>query len=573
MTKVAVWSNSSIAKTGFGKHARILIEWLLDHGYEVIELAAGVAEDNKVTELFPWSVFGLTPSNQERIKQEKDSGHEQAIGYGRLLVEEVILREKPDIIVAIEDSWAFTNLPARPVVRQNPDSWIFWSPIDSTPLMETQISFFKSIKHAAVKATFAQKELEKEGIKSYFWPALVDVSHMRPDKAAGLALRRKSGIPDETLVFGFVFRNQLRKLVIPQFQALKMFLDKYPGKAKLVFHTNPFEPGQWNCVRHAKMENVEDSIFYTTICPTCKNITFGPALIEKKICPCGRGELHHPSPEHGVAEEELNGIYSSFDGYIQSATSGGYEMCVAESLLAGIPTACTNYSFGEMFVDSGFVYPLPFNTYHVHDTGYTKAHTTPEGIFSFMEHVANSSPQEKEELKRGQIEWAREFTDNDKICSQVAALIDSLPPAKYDWSFPNPAPPMPQDEKDEEFTDSLLYSFFGEIYPSFREEILTALKNGQTRDGVYKRIQEILASKKKSPKDCIIDSPNKKTLLRAETKEEAFLLGSKIKDLEGDIYLLVPSSAKIFVEHLPVKLIFSDMLTDTNFTGLLDEIP
>jgi glycosyltransferase involved in cell wall biosynthesis len=567
--KVAVWSNCSLAKTGFAKHARILLRWLQDNGYEPVEFACGVAENAPVLETLPWKAYGLTPNNPEQIKHLQDIGGGPMIGYGRILIEQVILKEKPDVIIAIEDSWAWNGFLERPIYQKLKDNWIFWSPVDSKPLMAEQLAFFKEVKHSAVKASFAQKELAKNRIKTEFWPALTDTQSIKPDKAAGMALRKNSGISEDTLLFGFVFRNQLRKLVIPQFQALKMFKDKYPDKkAKLVFHTNPFEPDQWNCVRHTELEGLTpDDVYYTTICPACRNIFLGPAMTEKTMCKCGRGELHHAKAEHGVTEEELNSIYNSFDAYTHTAGSGGFELPEIEALLAGIPTACPNYSYGEMFVESGFVHSLPFTVYNEVRSGYIKAHTTPKGILEFWEKVKDFTSEEKVNLLNAQRDWSLTFTDTNKICSQVGVLVDSLPPPDYTWSFPCFEPAISLAEKDEDFVKEMSFEVFGEFIPNIAAESVDALQKGATRDWITQRFVEIAqqSQQKIDYKKLFKDDGKKRLLICLEKSLGDVLIFSsvleKLKEKYADwsIYFMTNSANRDLVSHIQgINIIWTD---------------
>lgn len=563
MKKVAVWSNCSLSATGFGVHARILLQWLQDKGYDVIELAAGAHENDAILQMLPWPAFGLSPGSEAERNHIMSQGGAQYMGYGRVLIDKVIKEQKPDVIIAIEDSWAWAGLLDRAIYREMPENWIFWSPVDSTPPLQDQIDFFKTVKNTAVKATFAQKEFKKWGIETEFWPALVDTESMRPNRDAGLELRRKSGISDDTFVSGFVFRNQLRKLVIPQFQALKMFKDKYPDKkAKLIFHTNPFEPDQWNCVRHAELEGLSaEDVYYTRICPVCKDITFGPALVNKVKCSCGRGELQHPSPGNGASEEDKNTIYNSFDVYTHTATSGGFEIPLLEASLVGLPTACPNYSYGEMFVD-GAAQALPFTSYNEVKSGYEKAHSTPEGILEFWEKNLDSFDTQ------GQINWARDFADIDKTCEKVKKVIDSCPQPNYNWEFPCDNPEFPKVETNEDFAAEILYGFFGEVNPKLKDEILGELGKGRSRESIYLHNQSIVKNfKNKIDYKSLFKDDDKKRLLICLEKSlgDLLVLNSVLEELkkkykDWSIYLLTNSASKQMVEHMDVNIIISDSI-------------
>lgn len=563
--KVAVWSNASISRTGFGTHAKILLKNLQDRGYEVIELAAGVSETASSLAHLPWKGYGLTPDDQELKQRVIQAGAEPMLGYGRMLVEQIIKKEKPDAIIAIEDSWAFQGFEERPIYRLLPDNWIFWSPVDSTPILQEQIDFFGKVKNKAVKATFAQRELAAHGIKAEFWPALME-SAMTPDHAAGLALREKSGIAADTILSGFVFRNQLRKLILPQFRALAMFKESFPNKKiKLVFHTNPFEKDQWNCVRHAKLEGLEpEDVYYTRICPACKDFSLGPALVEKTLCKCGRGNLHHPDANHGLSEKDLNTVYNSMDCYVHTANSGGFEMPLMEAVLAGLPCACPCYSYGEMFVESGFVWPLKYHDYDEVRSGYKKAASDPYAIFEFWEFFKAYEQDCKQEK---QIAWGREFCNVDKICSQVCEFIEAAPTPNYNWDFPCENPSMPAAEDNLDWAKELVLNFFGEPQtPDTYETIVKGLQEGRSRESFYQQSQDIVREQKVKfdPKALFRDDGRRRLLVCLDKNAIAalpVLEELKKKYADWSIYLLTNSANRGIVEHIEgLTTIWSDKL-------------
>lgn len=557
MKKVGVYSNSSLAATGFGKHARILLQWLTKNGYDAFEMAAGYTADNPKLKGLPWRAYGLTKDEKHLNSQD---GVRQLNGYGAFGLDEVIKKEKPDFIIAIEDSWAWHGLLGRAIYRKNPENWLFWSPQDSLPILDAQLEFAREVKNYAVKAPFAQKAFADQGIDTKFLGALSDFQKFYPDRESGRELRRKSGIDDSTLTFGFVFRNQLRKLVTPLIEGFKLFKDKNPNqKAKLIFHTDPKE--NWDIPRIIKLSGLSpEDVFFTTICPACKDVYFGPALENTKICKCGRGELHHPKPDYGISEEELNKVYNSFDAYIHPVNSGGAEFPLAESLHCGLISATVDYSYGEMYIQGGPSYSLPFTWYEEVQSSYKKARPTAEGICEFMQFISSLTDSERIAWQEDGRKWAVDFFETDKICRQVAEIIDAAPETDYNWNFPCLEPEMSKAEDEDEFIKENHYSFFGEMGMSADDYnfLKQNLKNGAPREWVYQQSQNIVRGQLNpiKPSSFFKDTGRKRLLVGMERSIGDCLILLNVLDQlhekykDWDIYVLTePQNQQIF-EHL-----------------------
>lgn len=580
LKKVAIYSNSSIDKTGFGKHARILLQELNKSGYDAFEMAAGKPEGFEPLQSLPWRAYGLTPTDpKERETIDKffrdNPGYDpRALGYGNFGIEKVILNEKPDVIIAIEDSWAWPGLLGRPIYHKNPHNWIFWCPQDSLPITSGQKEFASSVKNFAVKAPFAQEEFEKEGIKTMFWKALSDFSKFKPDRKAGLQLRRGANIEDDALCFGFVFRNQLRKLVYPLIEGFKVFSDENPD-ARLVFHTHPKEGhGSWDIPEIVKSCGLDkNKVLFTKFCNRCKKFSLGPAMEKAENCSCGH-PIAHPTPDIGISEEQLNVIYNAFDGYIHPANSGGAEFPVAEAIHAGVPTATVDYAYGKMYP----VYKLPFNYYEEVHSLFKKARPTPEGITEFMNYIKDLSKEERKEVGSKGREWALDYFDIHKTCREVIDYIETLPAADYDWKFPCLNPPMPQVEDNKEWMTQLHLGFFGAYPPDhFSNQILEALNNNISREDIYKRTQELIEQQPKpvDPKSFFKDDGKKRLLVGLEhNPSDCLVLLSVLDQLrekypadEWGLYLMTaPQNFELFA-HLDYLdgLISSHEINNTYF--------
>lgn len=441
--KIVVHSNSCLALTGFGRHMKYLLSYLFKTGkYELIEYAAApLTWSHPICKAMPWKCYGALPDDQSELDQFRDDPVKmQAIHYGAYNINKVLSQEKPDVLIMVEDIWGMPYF-SYPWIGKFPH--VFWTPIDSLPILPVFKENKDKFGNLWVKALFAQEALKEQGIESKYMPALIgkDEFIILPEEKKN-NIRKKYGIAENTLLFGFVFRNQLRKLVGTLIEAFALFKKQNPSvDAKLFLHTNWSETEGWRIPEFADRFGVQrEDIITTYICKDCKSVSVKPFYGEKLDCQKCRSEetVNTSGVSIGVTDEELCELYNMLDAYIHPATSGGFEMPVLEAIFSGIPVATTDYSYGKNFTINKNVFPLSFFLYREKGSQFDKAQVDPSSILEFMNKILGMSKEERLKLGIETRQWAEQEFDGDKICKQVEDFIDSLPYTDYNFDFEEP---------------------------------------------------------------------------------------------------------------------------------------
>lgn len=424
-------------KTGFGRNARETLTRLYKAGFEIVEFAACDMKDGDPgLNKYPWkvrSVYPPDPNSWAHLRENE--GAMMALTHGHMMIDQVIKEEKPDLCIFVEDIWHIQGFMMKPWWNKVP--CIVWTPVDSLPIMPVFSDLKEKFKHLWVNASFAERELRKVGLESITIPNLINVKDFHPLPLEQKDNLRRSCNLSDSFTVGFVFRNQLRKLVVTLMEAFSLFQKKYPeANGKLLFHTHFNESHGWNIMGAAKELGISNSDIYTSYkCRHCGAALVIPFAGSEIDCPSCRREkaLHNVSIHHGFTEGELNTFYNLLDCYAHPATSGGHEVPVQEAMLAGVPTGTVNYAFGETYV-SGGSYPFEHHFYRERESNFLKSQPTIESILSYLEfcYIDKLKAQQKAEETR---KWAEEYFDPDKLANIIIDYIKEIPPHDYDFDF------------------------------------------------------------------------------------------------------------------------------------------
>ena len=398
--KVLIHSNYSRLGTGFGKNMKnVLFSLYNDPDIELVEAANGAHQGTDL--LTPWKCFGTYPSDQDILKEVKNSeAKKRAAGYGFYTIDEIIREVKPDVYLGVEDIWAFRQF-------EDKDWWnktktIIWTTLDSLPILDSAKDIYSRCDKMLVWASFAEKAMKELGCEN------VETLHGAVDYENFFPLENKTNLRkrfslDDSFIIGFVFKNQLRKSVPNLLEGFKRFksLNK-DSNAKLLLHTD-WEVGVgWNIPKYIKEKEIDQNdVLCTYICNDCNSYFVHKYLGEEKKCPsCGSAKgLKTKNSSKGVSEKQLNEIYNLMDVYCHPFTSGGQELPVQEAKGAGLLTLVTNYSCGE---DSCHEHqgglPLDWNEYREPSTQFIKASTDPDSICEQLSRVYLMEQSEKDEI-------------------------------------------------------------------------------------------------------------------------------------------------------------------------------
>lgn len=510
-------------KTGFGRNAREVLTRLHKAGYEIIEFAAGgIRDGSPESKAFPWKVRGVIPQNDAEFQHiVHDQNLVNKMAHGHFLIDRVIKEEKPDLFIGVEDIWHLSDFMFKPWFNKIP--CILWTPIDSEPMLPIFPEQKSKFKNLWVKAEFAQEALGKLGVESKVVPCLIDPTPFKPIPDADKQAIKKSLGLEDTFIVGFLFRNQVRKLVVTLMEEFKEFQMKYPdSKAKLLLHTNFSEPGGWNIPLAAKELGIDMADILTTyVCRKCRKAQVIPFHGQELTCGGCKTEkaLVNIGIDCGVTEDELNIVYNLMDCYAHPVTSGGHEVPVQEAMLAGVPCGTVNYAFGETYVNGGaFAFNSAF--YREHTSHFKKSQPLPGEILRFIEDVYNNRDLYKQKGLE-QRAWALDYFDPDKHAKFIIEQIEALPPHNYDFDFYDTKdvdfPPDYSISDNSEFVIHLYSGIFGVEVDVNNPDVIKCCQalTYQPREHIVSELKKVAAAHNERQKpvsvaDFIIKSDKKK---------------------------------------------------------------
>jgi predicted small metal-binding protein len=482
-------SDFSRTKTGFGRNAKAVLRYLYNTGkYEIVEFACAPYHfEDKRLKSVPWKAYGAIPEDPFIRKElEANPMFEATSRYGSFYLDEVIRREKPDFFLGVNDIWAFVDVYDKP--WWNKINCALWITLDSLPIFEMAIEHGHKVKDFWVWSKFAENEMKRIGFDHVeTLHGAFDVSDFYPLDNK-MELKKKFKINDN-LIFGFVFRNQGRKLIGTLLEGFKIFKENSPNDtSKLLLHTCWSEG--WDIPKFIKEFDLNnDDILTSHICTNCKKYDVRPFEGEQTACRFCHAPHSCITPHgaFGLSEKEMNEVYNLMDFYIHPITSGGLEMPLVESLLAGTPIATVNYSCGEEFCEQPFVTRLPFSTYREMGSQFIKSQPYAQGVADVMRGFKDwISPKTLSEVSQEGRDWALKEFDLNLICKRIERWLDTSPPATHEQNENYPFNDTVEDP--EEWAIDLIKNIFGYKESSKNEtvqKIVTHIQRGHPRIEIH----------------------------------------------------------------------------------------
>lgn len=470
--KILLQTNAPWMRTGLSENGRILANWLARRDkYDLVYYCTQVADNDPNLGRMPYKCYGAIPSGEQHELQRlqaQDQGRLRDIMYGARFIEEIIRKEKPDVWIGSDDVWSFGAGYYRSEWFKRINS-VMHITVDSVPVLEQAYEQAGATRHFLGWTEFVAKEMRKRG------PEFAHVGHIygasdtakfRPvSREEKLALRRKHGIDPAATIFVYLGRNQLRKEFVSILEAFAAFKRDNPSaNAKLLFHTSFAESGQgWDIPRLSRYLGVkDDDVLCTMFCRNCGSWEIRPYKGEDTDCHACKTHKSQCSANivHGVPNEELYQVYGLADAAISAFTSGGLEFHNVNSLLCGLPLACTNYSCGEDFCAQPFVTPIKWHSRYEANTSFRKATNDVNSIRGFMERIHRMPEAERRAIGEQGRAWAAKEFHIDTIGAKWEALFDAMPEVnwdevKLDYQPKNAAFPMPQFPATEDFVRAL----------------------------------------------------------------------------------------------------------------------
>ena len=439
MKKLLFQTDSSLAKTGFGRNAKALLSYLYKtKKYDIVQYCCGTDHSNPALKATPWKSIGTLPDDPaERQRIGQDAGQARIASYGGYLVDKVMKEEKPDFYFGVQDIWGTEFAIGKPWFDKI--NSVIWTTLDSLPILPTAIANAPKIKNYWIWSSFATKALNEMGhehIKTVH--GCVESKHFfRFSDEDREKLRKQNNIEEDAFITGFVFRNQLRKSVPNLLEGYaKWKAENKPNeKTYLLFHT--YWKEGWGIHKLAKEYGIsEEEILTTYVCKKCSKYQVKKYTGEDQNCAyCGSEKSQvTTNVGYGVRENQLNEIYNLMDVYCHPFTSGGQEIPIQEAKLTELITLVTDYSCGEENCEEGSEsIALEWSEYREHQTEFKKASTHPSSIAKGIDAVYQMSPAER--ISKGKVarQWALDNFSVEVIGKFFEDFIDNAPSLNYDF--------------------------------------------------------------------------------------------------------------------------------------------
>ena len=433
--KILFLTDYAGVNTGFGKNIKLLLAYLYKtQKYELFHAACGVAEDSPDYEKFPWKTIGVIPNDQGFIQRmQQDQHFARMASYGEPQIGKIVEDVKPDLVFAIQDSWGALFVADKPFFKKIPT--VCWITFDSLPLLQDTIDKASKIDHYWTWSDFAEHEFHKLGfnhVKTQY--PLTNTDNFYPLSELEIAnIKQSNGIDQDCKIFGFVFRNQLRKLVGTLMSGYSEFLKQNPkmhSKTRLLLHTH-FAEG-WDIMRFAKQYNIpQENILCTYICKETHKYFILPYTGQDIENPITKNKsLVTTNVSLGVTDSQLNEIYNIMDAYLHPATSGACEIPIVEAALAEKIVSTCDYSFGWNVVNhnKGCI-PMEYSFYNEPPMGgstqFLKSQPYPSSISKIMKKILEMKPQKRKEMEKASRKWALENYSVIVNGKKIEEFIDS----------------------------------------------------------------------------------------------------------------------------------------------------
>lgn len=199
---------------------------------------------------------------------------------------------------------------------------LFYFPFDSQDVYTEAKPVIEGMDMLVAMSKFSQGVLKKDMGKDCFYiPHGCDTNIYRPIARTVIDNIRKENGWENKFVVGCVGRNQGRKMMPKLFDAFKIFSE---GKDTVLFlHCHPKDPAGHDLVDYAKKIGIDKNVAYS-------------GLI---------------SPYIGFPEAQVNVAYNCMDIHVLSTSGEGFGLPIIESMAAGIPNICPDYTTGKELLE------------------------------------------------------------------------------------------------------------------------------------------------------------------------------------------------------------------------------
>jgi glycosyltransferase involved in cell wall biosynthesis len=428
--RVLYISDFAGAFTGFGKNTKLLMKYLNSTGkYEILNAAQGMPKHGAHEKRYPWKTIGVLPDDPNKIAQlNQDPNAARMAAYGEAEIESIVKDFKPDVIFSVNDTWGSHYVINKKFFNSIPT--VCWNTFDSLPLLPDTVKNAEKIKHYWTWSDFARKEFSKlghENVKNQYPLVNTDNFYKLPQDKINEILTR-NGLPLDSFIIGFVFRNQLRKLINTQIEAYAQFKRVNPEVKNTFLYTHTHYGEGWDIGRLCDQYGVnKNEVLCTYICKETKQYFIAPFHGQDIENPITKTKtLVTTNVGLGVSDEQLNEIYNIFSLYSHPATSGACELPNVEAALTEKIITTAAYSFGEDIIErnEGSI-PMKFTFYTEHGTQFLKSQPSHSSISQIFKKVYDMPIEKRRKMEQASRQWALDNYSIEVNGKKIEDFIDS----------------------------------------------------------------------------------------------------------------------------------------------------
>jgi glycosyltransferase involved in cell wall biosynthesis len=316
---VSVFSNSPGQPTGYGIAAEALIQRLKRDGADVAAISNYGNEGIKTQFATEYGDVPVYPRGSDVYSNDSAIlGHK----HWRALN-----KKQPDLLITLYDVWVFQG-----------KGWdglnvASWTPIDHSPVPPAVAKWSaKENVTPLAMSKFGQKELQAKGVDSIYIPHSIDTKVFnRKDKIAEQSIEDYMGFGNDRFVVGMNAANKSggiihRKAFGENLMAFSIFCKKHPD-AILYIHTDPVSPHGWNLMQLGEILGIPKD-----------NMAFVDPV----------------SYRFGISQEDLAGIYSSWDVMLATSYGEGFGIPTVEAQACGVPVIVSDFAASAELVGEGW---------------------------------------------------------------------------------------------------------------------------------------------------------------------------------------------------------------------------
>lgn len=348
--KVLFVTESSHLTSGYGVYAKNVLS-RLHRNYgdicQVAELACYLNPAQPEGMSNPWRTYPNMPhpASQEENQAYHSNPHNE---FGSWKFQPVLLDYKATEICLFRDYWydEFTLLSHYRRFYN-----LYWmTTVDATPQMTKWLDGLRYLDGCLTYTEWGQEVLREAGNGKINLvgtaPPGGNYEDFKP--LPKLDVKRSFGIPEDSLIVGFVGRNQVRKRFPELMNAFVKLLAEAPKiiKDRLFLYLHTDWPGLgWDIPTLLKQFGLSNKVYFTYGCEQCK-YTFPSLFRESKgICDrCGQRTAKIIKSGDGCPDQTFNLIYNCMDVYVQYANAEGFGMPQVDAAAAGLPILTVDYA-------------------------------------------------------------------------------------------------------------------------------------------------------------------------------------------------------------------------------------